>query len=112
LNPQGEQGKVERNQSSSELGANELGAKIMMDIDLFITAVFFFADNFCKKHPLKPRPGPKWKLNASESITLLVFSQWGRFSCEADFYRFADTQLRDAFPDLPSRSQLNRQWTS
>ena len=101
----------------------------MMDIDLFITAVFFFVDNFCKEHPLKPRPGPEWKLNASEAITLLLFSQWGRFSCERDFYqalekleqrdaekfflsRFADTQLRYAFPDLPSREQLNRQWHS
>lgn len=84
----------------------------MIDIDLFVTAVFFFADNFCKEHPLKPRPGPEWKLTASEAITLLLFSQWGRFSCEQDFYRFADTELRHAFPDLPSRPQLNRQWRS
>lgn len=82
----------------------------MVDIDLFVTAVFFLVDNFCKGHPLPSKPGPDWKLTASEAITLLLFSQWARFRSEQDFYRFADTQLRDAFPDLPSRPQLNRQW--
>lgn len=82
----------------------------MVDIDLFITALFFLADEFCKQHPLPPKPGPDWDLRPSEAITLLIFSQWARFRSESDFYRFADTQLRDAFPDLPSRPQLNRQW--
>lgn len=82
----------------------------MVDIDLYITALFFLVDNFFKEHTLPPKPGPNWKLTASEAITLLLFSQWGRFRGERDFYRFADTKLRDAFPDLPSRSQLNRQW--
>ena len=84
----------------------------MIDIELFVTAVFFHVDNFCKEYPIKPKPGPNPSLNASEAITLLVFSQWGRFSCEEDFYRFADTELRDMFPDLPSQPQLNRQWRS
>ncbi len=84
----------------------------MIEIDLFITALFFHADNFCIEHPLGPQPGPNRSLTASEAITLLIFSQWARFRSERDFYRFADTQLRYAFPDLPSREQLNRQWRS
>ena len=84
----------------------------MIEIDLFITAIFFHVDNFCKAHPLPSQPGPKPSLNASEAMTLLIFSQWARFRSERDFYRFADTHLRYAFPDLPSREQLNRQWRS
>ena len=84
----------------------------MIEIDLFITAIFFHVDNFCRENPLPLRPGPNPSLNGSEAITLLIFSQWSRFRSERDFYRFADTQLRDAFPDLPSREQLNRQWRS
>lgn len=82
----------------------------MVDIDLFITAVFFLVDNFFKGDPLPPQPGPDCKFTASEAITLLIFSQWGRFLSERDFYRFAYKKLRSAFPDLPSRPQLNRQW--
>ncbi len=89
-----------------------IGVEIMIEIDLFITAVFFHVDNFCRENPPPLRPGPNPSLNESEAITLLIFSQWSRFRSERDFYRFADTQLRDAFPDLPSREQLNRQWRS
>ena len=35
-------------------------------------------------------------------------SRWGRFSSERDFYRYARSRLRDAFPTLPDRSQFNR----
>ncbi len=84
----------------------------MVEIDLFITALFFHVDNFCKENPLPPQPGPNPSLNPSEAITLLIFSQWARFRGERDFYRFAYTHLRYAFPDIPSREQLNRQWRS
>ena len=82
----------------------------MVEIDLFITALFTIVDDFCMKHPLPPQPGRNPRLTESEAITLLLFSQWARFRGERDFYRFADTQLRYAFPSLPCRSQLNRQW--
>jgi len=82
----------------------------MVDIDLFITALFFLVDNYCKQHPVPPKPGPNPSLTASEAITLLIFSQWARFRSEQDFYRFACKKLLSAFPDLPSRPQLNRQW--
>ncbi len=41
-------------------------------------------------------------------VTLAIFACWGRFSSERDFYRYATSQLRDAFPTLPDRSQFNR----
>ena len=59
----------------------------MIEIDLFITAVFFHVDNFCKENPLPPQPGPKPSLKESEAITLLIFSQWARFRSERDFYQ-------------------------
>jgi len=41
-------------------------------------------------------------------LTLAIFARWGRFTSERDFYGYADTKLRDAFPTLPDRSQFNR----
>jgi len=41
---------------------------------------------------------------------LLLLGQWARFRGERDFYRFAKKKLRSAFPNLPTRPQLNRQW--
>jgi hypothetical protein len=43
-----------------------------------------------------------------EVITLSVFARWSRFASERDFYRYAESHLRDAFPTLPDRSQFNR----
>jgi len=37
-------------------------------------------------------------------LTLAIFARWSRFDSERDFYRYADTKLRDAFPTLPERS--------
>jgi hypothetical protein len=41
-------------------------------------------------------------------LTLAVFARWSRFNSEGDFYHYADTKLRNAFPTLPDRSQFNR----
>ena len=51
---------------------------------------------------------PGLPLQEREVITLAVFARWSRFNGERDFYRYADTKLRDAFPTLPDRSQFNR----
>jgi hypothetical protein len=60
--------------------------------------------------PLPPRrSGPPPKLTPVETITLGVFSQWGRFRSERDFYRFAEKRLGALFPRLPDRTQFNRQ---
>ena len=52
-------------------------------------------------------PGPRASLTGSEVVTLVIFSQWGRFRSERDFYRYAASRLRSAFPALPRRSQFN-----
>lgn len=80
----------------------------MVDVDTFLTALYVMVDNFCQSHPPKRRPGPKASLSQSEVITLAIFARWSRFASEHDFYRYATGHLRDAFPTLPDRSQLNR----
>ena len=65
-------------------------------------------DDFCHCYSPKRRPGPEASLSDSEVITLAIFARWGRFSSERDFYRYAQSRLRDAFPNLPDRSQFNR----
>ena len=65
-------------------------------------------DGFCQSHPAKKKPAPKASLSESEVITLVIFARWGRFASERDFYRYAEGNLRDAFPILPARSRFNR----
>ena len=81
----------------------------MVDADTFLTALYVLADDFCKSQlPAGNPPGPKPSLTGSEVITLVIFSQWARFPSERDFYRYAVSRLRPAFPTLPRRSQFNR----
>jgi len=82
----------------------------MIDIDLFLTALYVSVDDFLATVPIDRRRGPTGKLTPSEAVTLLIFSQWSRFRSERDFYRFAQQQLIDLFPRLPTRPQLNRQF--
>jgi hypothetical protein len=67
-------------------------------------------DDFCQEQrPLELlHPGPDTSLNPSEIVTLAIFARWSRFISERDFYRYASSRLRDAFPTLPERSQFNR----
>ena len=80
----------------------------MVDVDTFLTTLYVMVDDFCQSHPPKKRPGPEASLSDSEVIALAIFARWGRFSSERDFYRYAQSRLRDAFPTLPDRSQFNR----
>ena len=81
----------------------------MVDTDTFLTALYVMAGDFCKSQPNSgPAPGPKAALTGSEVITLVIFGQWARFRSERDFYRYATSRLRPAFPTLPRRSQFNR----
>lgn len=80
----------------------------MVDVDTFLTALYVIADDFCQSRRPKKRPGPDASLSESEVITLAVFARWSRFSSERDFYRYAQTNLLDAFPTLPTRPQFNR----
>jgi hypothetical protein len=81
----------------------------MLDVDTFLTALYVIVDDFCQSHcPQQRRPGPAASLSACEVITLSIFAHWSRFASERDFYRYAQSHLREAFPTLPDRSQFNR----
>src|SRR5919112_3571127 len=80
----------------------------MVDVDTFLTTLYVTVDDFCQSRAPKRKPGPEASLSASEVITLSIFARWSRFASERDFYRYADTELRDAFPTVPDRSQFNR----
>lgn len=76
----------------------------MLDTDTFLTVLYVMADDFCKRQPQHRRtPGPKASLTESEVITLVIFSHRARFRSERDFYRYAASRLRPAFPSLPRR---------
>jgi len=80
----------------------------MLDVDTFLTALYVIVDDFCHSHRLKKRPGPEASLSESEILTLAIFARFSRFASERDFYRYAKSNLRGAFPTLPDRSQFNR----
>jgi hypothetical protein len=82
----------------------------MVDVDTFLTTLYVTVDDFCQSRAPKRKPGPEASLSASEVITLSIFARWSRFASERDFYRYAETNLRDAFPTLPGEasSQFNR----
>ena len=82
----------------------------MFNTDDFLTTLYFIVDTFCKQHlPSRPnKPGPQPSLCVSEVLTLALFGQWACFGSERGFYRWADQNLRQAFPTLPDYSQFNR----
>ena len=80
----------------------------MLDVDTFLTTIYVMVDDFYHSQPSKRRPGPQTSLSESEVLTLAIFAPWSRFTSERDFYRYAQSHLRDAFPTLPDRSQFNR----
>jgi hypothetical protein len=81
----------------------------MVDTDTFLTTLYVMIDEFCQAY-LAPEvhPGPQASLSRSEVITLSLFGQWACFPSERAFYRYAQRQLRAAFPALPHRTQFNR----
>lgn len=82
----------------------------MLDVDTFLTTLYVMADDFRQSRPQEEErhPGPEASLSPSEVVTLAIFARWSRFASERDFYRYASSRLRDAFPTLPDRSQFNR----
>jgi len=83
----------------------------MIDLDTFRTTQYVMVDDFSqsKDEPEQPQPGSQASLSRSEVITLALFGQWVQFPSERALYRSAQHHLREAFPRLPNRSQLNRQ---
>jgi hypothetical protein len=80
----------------------------MLSTDTFLTILYVMADDWFKTNPAPQQPGQDASLTCSEVVTLAIFGQWGRFQSERDFYRYAQANLRPAFPTLPDRSQFNR----
>lgn len=78
----------------------------MVDVDTFLTILYVTVDDFCQSHLPQQQesrpPGPQASLSPSEVATLAIFAQWGRFASERDFYRYAQNNLRDAFPNPAS----------
>lgn len=83
----------------------------MLDTDTFVTTLYVKIDDFCKEYfpEQRVKPGPEASLSCSEVVCLAIYGQWRRFQSESDFYRFAQECLRGYFPNLPDRSQYNRQ---
>ena len=79
-----------------------------LDPDTCLTGLYVMVDTFCKTLPAARRIGRPTALTRSEVVTLALFGQWGRFSSERDAARYADQRLRQAFPRLPDRAQVNR----
>lgn len=82
----------------------------MVDVDTFLTALYVMVDDFCHCRPTQQRrcPGPDASLSPGEVVALAIFARFCRFASERDFYRYAMSHLKDAFPTLPDRSQFNR----
>ena len=81
-----------------------------MDLDTFLTALYTIVDDLYRQHiaaHLPPRPGQKPVLSDSEALTLALCAQW-RGTSEREFLRYAAQNWRPRFPNLPSRSALNR----
>ena len=85
----------------------------MLHPEEFLTSLYVLVDDFCRRSPELVRAGsgkrgPQPILSPPEVVTLVIFSQWERFSGERDFWRFAEQRLQPLFPRLPDRTQFNR----
>jgi hypothetical protein len=82
----------------------------MIDYETFLTELYVMADDFCKYNlPLKRKPGPQTGLSLGEVVTLAIAGQWFWYGSERAFYTHLKTNWSRAFPQLPTRTQLNRQ---
>lgn len=81
----------------------------MLDNETFLTKLYVMIDDFGKFHcPPVVKPGPQAGLSLSEVVTLAVAGQWFWHGSERGFYRYIKNHWLTAFPQLPSREQLNR----
>jgi hypothetical protein len=82
-----------------------------MDLESFLVTLYVVIHDWWQQRYSRTahrRPGRPVVLSESEVLTLAILSQWSRFRSERDFWRFADTHLRQYFPKLLSQGQLNR----
>ena len=81
-----------------------------LDLCTFLTALYTTVDDLYMKFfaSQKPAgPGRPPLISDSEALALAIFSQWLGMS-ERGFIRYADENLREYFPNLPSQSAFNR----
>lgn len=81
-----------------------------VDLATFLVTVYTCVDALYQRHiaPHKPvRRGRKPVMSDSEILTLMLLAHW-RGSSERDLLRWADRQVRWAFPRLLSQSAFNR----
>lgn len=82
----------------------------MIDYETFLTELYVIADDFCKHNlPIKSKPGPKASLSQGEVVTIATAGQWYWYGSERAFYNYLKENWSQAFPHLPTRTQLNRQ---
>ena len=81
-----------------------------MDLETLLVYLYVVVDEWWQREciPLVSKPGRPPLLSDVEVLTLAILAQWPRWCSERDFFRFADTHLREYFPNLLSDSQLNR----
>ena len=83
----------------------------MMDLESFLVSLYVLMDNWWQDHHCCTvrRSGRPTLLSDREVLTLAILSQWPRFRSERDFYRFAETYLREYFPITCSPRASSRQ---
>src|SRR5215207_7500529 len=81
-----------------------------MDLETLLVYLYVVVDEWWQREciPLVSKPGRPPLLSDVEVLTLAILAQWPRWRSERDCFRFADTHLREYFPNLLSDSQLNR----
>ena len=81
----------------------------MLDNETFLTELYVMIDDYGKFHcQLTVKPGPQAGLSVSEIVTLAIAGQWFWHGSERGFYRYIKKHWLVAFPNLPTREQLNR----
>ena len=89
--------------------ANPKRSLTLVDSDTFLTTLYVMIDDFCQSHlPPEHHCGAPASLTRSEVLTLALVGQGQRFPRERGCYREAQRHLREAFPNVPDRSQFNR----
>lgn len=82
------------------------------DLDTLATALYVTTDDFLadnpQHRPWRPKVGLKPRLSDAELVTLVVLQALLGFTSEARWLRYANTHLREMFPDLPTQSGYNK----
>ena len=82
------------------------------DLDTLATALYVTVDDFLidnpQHRPWRPKVGITPRLGDAELITLVVMQALLGFTSEARWLRYANTELGELFPYLPTQSAYNK----